>query len=409
MKTKFSRLAYIVSMIVFSHISCCLCYGQDSLRLYPGITPAQHELAQQAMYEFFDQHWDSAEACCRKMLALEQQNDLLPMSYMLRFAMRAWRILNDECKNQGERNSLFYELDPLRDKCLRILHKHLFPDSTRSTRLFLEGGINGFNATLKIRSHPFIAMFNGLSSVRMLDSARALTPYNYDAFLGLGIAQCALANEPGIIRAAMTLFRGLHVNLDTGLSYLRICSQKGFYTNDGAREYLIQFLSPFKPSEAAEKQQIFKFFLGFYPGNPYYVFQKIDEGMAFHRREVFTDKTIEWARPLIKSFDTCNYSHKRYVNLVLWQCSVIDSSLANELNPSRPDLRDAYSFYPVFLNAARDRFLLESDSTMPHKKHRGEMQDFQNMKDKAVSMLHLSNIDPMLREYYLYHIGDGMP
>jgi hypothetical protein len=410
MKTKFSRLVYIVSMMVFFHISCCLCYGQDSIRLYPGISLRQHDLSQHAMHQFFNQHWDSAEATCIEMRTLEQDKGLIPMSFLFRFAMRAWRILNNECENDSVYSELHRELDPLRTECIRILHAkaNKFPDSTLATRLFLEGGINGFNSTLKIRSNPFAAMISGLSSVRLLDSARALAPYMTDVYFGLGISQCALANEPGIIRVAMRIFRGLHVNLETGLSYLRICSQKGLYTNDGAREYLIQFLSPFKPSEAAEKQQIFRSFQALFPGNPYFVFQEIDEGLAFHRREVFSYKTIEWAKPLIQSFDTCNYSRRRYANLVRCQCAVIDFSLTNELHPEPLGTGEAFSFYPSFLGAATERNLLDSAKDLSRKQRKNGLRRYQTLKDKAISMLYSADINPMLREYYLYHIQDGM-
>jgi hypothetical protein len=411
MMTNVTRFAFITSLMV-SLLPCRdLHAAQNAVRLYPGITLRQHDLAQNAMREFFDQHWDSAEASCTEMLRLEQKNELVPMSYLLRFATRAWRILNDESENKQASKVIYRELGPLRSECLRILHKHKFPDSTLATRLFLEGGINGFNATLKIRSNPFSAMVSGLSSVRMLDSARSLVPSMDDVYLGLGISQCALANEPGIIRAAMRLFRGLRVNLDTGLTYLRICSQRALYTGEGAQEYLIQFLSPFKAQEAAEKQEIFRSFQAQHPDNPYYVFQEIDEGMAFHRQQVFSGKTIEWARPLINRFDTCNYSHCRYANLVRWQCAMIDFSLTNELHPGQIEPGDPFSFYPVFLSAAREQYLLDAhkDPSQTRKERRSDLRHYRDMKDKAVSILRSSDINPMLREYYLYHIEDGMP
>lgn len=399
----------MVSLTAFFLLRGDLFAGQNSFRLYPGISLPQHELAQKSMREFFDQDWDSAEATCKDMLRLEQAGGLVPMSYMLRFAMRAWRILNDESENGQQRLALCRDLEPLRTDCIKILHKQEFPDSTRATRLFIEGGINGFNATLKIRSHPFVAMVSGLSAVRKLDTARALAPYMNDVFLGLGVSQCALANEPGIIRIAMRIFQGLHVNLDTGLAYLRTCSQSGLYTREGAMEYLIQFLSPFKPLEIAEKQEIFRTFQSLHPGNPYYVFQEIDEGMAFHRKQVFSNKTIEWAKPLINGFDTCNFSHRRYANLVRWQCSVIDFSLTNDLRPQPIEPGQPFSFYPVFLSAAREQYLLDVHKDMSRTLRKSDLRQYRSIKDKAVSIIRSSNIDPMLREYYLYHIQDGMP
>jgi hypothetical protein len=410
MKTLFSACCFILS-VVLPVSSSSLSASQDTLRLYPGITSRQHELAQQSMHLFFDQHWDSSEAVCVEMLKLEQKENLLPMSYLLRFAGRSWRILNDEVANEQEGRSLNRELDPLRSECLRILHnkKRKFPDSTLATRLFLEGGINGFNATLKIRANPFAAMVSGLSSVRLLDSARALAPNMYDACLGLGISQCALANEPGIILAAMRLFRGLHVNLDTGLMHLRTCSQKALYTRDGAMEYLIQFLSPFKTQEAAEKQQIFRRLQALFPGNPFYVFQEIDEEMSFHRREVFSRKIVDWARPLISLFDTCNFSHRRYANLVRWQCAEIDFNMINQLHPIPIEPKTPYWFYPAFLAAAKEQFTLDSEKVLSPKQKKDDVRHYRALKEKSISMVRSSKINPMLREYFLYHIEDGLP
>jgi hypothetical protein len=411
MMTNITRFTCIVSLFVFFLLTChnLNAAGQDTISLYPGISLQQHEIAQRAMHEFFAQHWDSAEASCLEMRRLEQGNSLLPMSFMLRFAMRVWRILNNEVENPEENKAMYRELDPLRDECVRILHKHTFPDSTLATRLFLEGGINGFNATLKIRSHPFAAMVSGLHAVRMLESAHALSPCMDDVYLGLGVSQCALANEPGIIRVAMRLFNGLHVNLDTGLVYLRICSAGALYTKDGARQYLVQFLSPFKDREIREKQEIFKEFQSLYPDDPYYVFQEIDEGMAFHRQEVFSKQTIDRAMPLIEHFDTSNFSLRRYANLVKWQCAMIDFSLTNELHPEPIAPKRCFSFYPVFLSTAREQYLLVSSHDMSRTERKNHFRQYRYMKDKAVSMLWTSDINPMLREYFLYHIQDGLP
>jgi hypothetical protein len=362
------------------------------------------------MHAFFAQHWDTAESRCLEMLTIEQDSGALPLSYLLRFAMRSWRILNDEFETHEQSAVLHQEFGPLRKDCLRILHTKRFPDSSRATRLFLEGGINGFNATLIIRSNPFSAMVSGLSSVRLLDSARALAPSMKDVYLGLGISQCALANEPGIIRAAMRIFSGLHVDLDTGLAYLRICSQNAQYTSEGAMEYLIQFLSPFKPDEIAEKQAIFKVLQSRFPDCPYYVFQEIDEGLAFHRHDVFFGNLVSWALPRIKSFDTCNFSLRRYANLVKTQCAAIDFSLSRELKPMPISSKQNFSFYPVFLKAARMEYELDIQKTMiPAGKRKLELRQYHRMRNHAFSMLRASDINPMLREYYLWHMQDGLP
>jgi len=384
--------------------------SQDSVRLYPGIIISQHVLAADATNGFFSHHWQKAESLCVCMRKIEQDSGAVPLSYLLRFAMRSWRILNDECGNPAQTAATMKELDPLRKECLRILHNQHFAPDSRPTRLFLEGGINGFDATLKIRSHPINAMICGLSSVRMLDTARCLAPFMYDVYLGLGIAQCALANEPGIVKLAMHLFTGLHVNLDSGLVYLRTCSQKALYTKEGAQEYLIQFLSPFNPPESAEKQQIFKSLQAHFPGDPYYVFQEIDEDFSFHRQEVFSKACAKWVVPQINMFDTCNFILKRYADLVKVQCVSMDKVLSSDFAPKIGIISKTFSFYPIFLQAATLKYEIDLNKGLSFSGQRKMLiRQYQRLRDQTIHVLCSSGINPMLREYYLWHIDDGLP
>jgi|WetSurMetagenome_2_1015567.scaffolds.fasta_scaffold00008_9 hypothetical protein len=376
---------------------------------YPGITPQQHALALATMHDFFAFHWDKAESTACAMRDLEKNDNLLPLSFMLRFAMRSWRIINDEFDSREQGDALDRELAPLRAECLRILHRGRFADSTLQTRRFLEAGINGFNATLVIRSKPFTALVEGLKSYRTLDSVTAEAPNLKDSYVGLGLFQCALANEPGIITFAIHLFKGLRVDLNLGLAYLRLCSADSMlYTRNGAREYLIQFLSPFKSNEAAEKQKIFRALETEFPASPYYLFQEIDEGMAFHRADVFTKEYAARAAARIAGFDTSNSTLRTYANCVRWQCSIIDSTLSPVLKPRPFKPGEALSFYPVFLNAAKYKFLLESNVYASKRVAQTIDRLFHEHRSLAFSVLRKSEIHPMSREYYLWHTEDGL-
>ncbi len=376
--------------------------------LYPGITLPQHNLARETMHEFFDLHFDKADSIAREMRKLEQSDGLLPLSFLLRFAMPAWRILNNEFDSRRQGDSLFSEIEPLHAECLSILHNRTFPDSTRPTRMFLEAGINGFNATLIIRSKPLTALNEGLRAFRTLDSLRIIAPQIKDLYFGLGIFQCSLANEPGIIGFALHLFGGLHVNYDSGLAYLRVCSQEAFYTRQGAKEYLIQFLSPFKENEAREKQSVFRLLEAEFPGNPYYVFQEIDEGMAFHRKDVFSNDFCSWVGNQIPSMDTSNSTAKLYANSVRWQCAVIDSTRFSSLRPHPFAPRSCLSFYPTFLSAARTKFLIDCGTCLAPNTASLAVRRYHHLRNQAYSILHKSQINPMLREYYLWHLEDGL-
>jgi hypothetical protein len=361
------------------------------------------------MHAFFMQHWDQAESLSLEMRRVERDDTLLPLSEMLRFAMRSWRILNDEFEFREEREKVRKELGPLHSECIFLLHNRRWPDSTLATRLFLEGGIDGFNAVLKIRSNPWGALSSGMKSVKLFNTAHALAPKMFDIYLGLGLFQCALAEEPGIVKVALRIFKGLHVDLDSGLTYLRLCSDSALYTQDGAREYLVQFLDPNKRLDSEEKQNIFRTLQSLYPHSPYYVFQEIDEGMAFHRGNVFSETTLIWAERKMETFDTSNFSLRRYDDLVRWQCTAIDSSGSNLLHPEPFDRGQCYSFYPIFLQAARTDFLIHARKNMPVSQRKESVLRYSNLKKKAFFLLRHSAIDPMLREYFLWHLEDGLP
>jgi hypothetical protein len=94
---------------------------------------------------------------------------------------------------------------------------------------------------------------------------------------------------------------------------------------------------------------------------------------------------------------------------VRWQCAMIDFSLTKELHPVPIGLSQVFSFYPVFLSAAHERFLLDSRKDLPAYQRKNDSRHYYYLKDKAFSMLRSSDIIPMLREYYLWHMEDGLP
>ncbi|HUI92092.1 MAG TPA: hypothetical protein VLX68_07585 [Chitinivibrionales bacterium] len=377
--------------------------------MFPGITTRQHMLVQEIMHDFFSKRYNRTDTVCREMRRLEAAGNLLPMSCMLGVATRAWRILNDEYATQEESEILRREVGLFRGEGLRILHQRHFADSTRPTRMFLEAGINGFNATLFIRAKPLTALSLGLRAYRTMDSVRTLVPQAKDVYLGLGLFQCALANEPGIIHFALRLFNGLYVSLDSGLVFLQTCADSAQYTRFTAKEYLIQFLSPFKAAEAERKQAVFKSLQAEFPGTAYYVFQEVDEAMAFHRKDAFSGNRFGWVPERIAGFDTSNYFLRRDVNLVRWQCTAIDSSEAEKLHPVPFRLRQDYSFYPVFLKAAQMRYMLDQAQKLSKGQNKKAAVLCRQQKERAISVLRKSEIDPMLREYFLWHIEDGLP
>ena len=116
------------------------------------------------MHDFFAQRWEKAESSGCEMFHLEQTDTLLPLSSMLRFAMRAWRILNDEFDSPQERETLRGAQTPS-DRMHSHTSQTTFCRLHATDRMFLEAGINGFNATLIIRSKPLSSLSAACSAI----------------------------------------------------------------------------------------------------------------------------------------------------------------------------------------------------------------------------------------------------
>ncbi len=388
-------------------ISICfpfVLWAKSDITLYPGITMEQHRLAQYVLFHFNSMDWDETDASLKKLQQLEKKNSLLPLSNMLFVATRVWRVQNDEFSDASQKKQLLKEINAYANKGIDLLKSKTFPDSVRSTRCFLEGGISGFIATLEIKSRPFSALRNGLNAVRLLDTAVSLDPHLYDAYLGTGLFNCALAKSPGIVKGAVNLLVGRKIDLDTGLNHLRICAEKSVYTKLSAKLYLIEFLSPYQSDQESEKQVIFKSIQHAFPGNPYYVFLELDEDLCFFPDKFFKPTTCRFIdKRLDNGFYCPSYSSLRYANLVKWQFSLCNSDAPSWALPS-PILKDRdFSFYPVFLEALK----------LKHNKGKQEKNDsdaekLRDLGTAAVHLLSASDMNPLRKDFYLWHLRDAL-
>jgi hypothetical protein len=107
-------------------------------------------------------------------------------------------------------------------------------------------------------------------------------------------------------------------------------------------------------------------------------------------------------------FDTGNFALQRYANLVKLQCATVDPSLEKTLH-QEPIAHDGpYSFYPLFCAAAKARYLFDANKNISGKQQKTEARNCRHLKDKAVSVLRRSGVNPMLREIFLWHMEDGL-
>jgi len=377
--------------------------------LYPGITMEQHRLAQYVLFHFNTLDWDETDNSLKKLQQLEKKNSLLPLSSMLHVAIRVWRVQNDEFSDASEKSRLFKEIRAYSNRGIDQLRSKTFPDSVRSTRCFLEGGIKGFIATLEIKSNPFSALHNGLDAVRLLDTAVALAPNLYDAYLGIGLFNCALAKSPGIVKAAVSLLGGRKIDLDTGLNLLRICAQKSVYTRISAKLYLIEFLSPYQRDQEMEKQVLFKSIQHAFPGNPYYVFLELDEELCFFPERFFRPATCRFLdKRLDNGFYCPSFSSLRYANLVKWQFSLCNSDAPSWALPGPIPKYLDFSYYPVFLEALKIKRTMGKRKKTNSESETGDAAKLRELGASATKMLSASDMNPLRKDYYLWHIRDAL-
>jgi hypothetical protein len=379
--------------------------------LYPGLSLEQDTLARQMLTFFYDFNWNSADKTAKKLQRLEKKQRLPPLSYLLMVGMRVLRIQFGEYENDHEKKGFLREIEKFSVKGLDLANPDSAPDSCLATHLFITGGIKGFIATLEIDRNPINAALNGLSSVKYLEKAAARDTALLDAYLGLGLFNCVLAKAPLLVRGALAL-TGNEASLANGLEYLRASAYRGCYTNDIAKLYLAEFLSPYLGDESGEKQKILRSLQKRHPQNPYFVFLELEENLCFHPQQLLSFSFKGRVLKQTRFFKTDNYSTRRYAYLVKWQYLLIDPFPVEEQAPDKNfDLR-GFTYYPVFLQALREKIVRESSAadpaeTKPDRDRR--LRYIKTMGAKAARILdateHLSSSQ---KNYYLWHIRDAL-
>jgi hypothetical protein len=379
--------------------------------LYPGISLDQHALARQTLGYFYNFDWNNADKSARKLQRLEKKGRLPPLSYLLMVGIRVLRIQFGEYENYHVRKGLLHDIEKLTDKGLELANPEKAPDSCLATDLFITGGIKGFVATLEIDRNPINAALNGLSSVKYLEKAFARDSSLHDACLGIGLFNCVMAKAPLLVRGALSVI-GRNTSLAKGLANLRASAYRGCYTSEIARLYLIDFLSPYLGDEANEKQKILRSFERDYPANPYFMFLELEENLCFHPHLLFGFSYKERVLRQIRRFKTADYSTARYASLVKWQYLLLDPLPTDGLAPDKNfDLR-GFAFYPVFLQALREKIVRESGSAGPAEPTADRARQLRFIKAtgaKAERMLDASeDLSSSRKGVFLWHIRDAL-
>ena len=380
----------------------------DTAHLYPGISAEQHALARLMLDYFYNADWDNSDDAAKDLQKLEKEQRLPPLSALLMVGVRVLRVLRGEYENDRVKKALLRDIDKLSSKGLERADPQKKPDSCRATNLLISGGIKGFVAALEIDRKPINAAFNGLSSLKLLKMAVERDTTVNDAYLGLALFNCILLKAPAIVRGALAII-GRSVSLAKGVSYLRACAYRGCYTNETAKLYLTEFLSPYLGNEAREKRMVIRSLERQYPHNPFYTFLEFEENLCFHPAGLFGFSFKERVRQQIGQFVVSDYSSERYANLVKWQYLLVDPFPSEELTPDKSFKLRGFSYYPVFLQAMREKIARGNDSTEAKTDRLRRLRFIRAMGAKAAQMLAASDQMPSNQKgLYFWHVRDAL-
>jgi hypothetical protein len=375
---------------------------------YPGISQQQDSLAFAAVEAVNSLDWDHAELLLNEQTLLEKEQNLPPLGLFLKVSARVLRVQNDGFKDAEAKTLLLKEIDLLYKEALSLLRAGNFADSARPTILFIEGGLRGYTATLNMETSPVSAANQGFKALQCLDTAIALDPELKDAYLGSGLFNCILSKYPRFLKYLLGFFGKFPVNIDTGLSHLRLCAEEALYSRTVAKQYLIQFLSPYKSDQSAEKRDIFGSLESSYPKNPYFLFLDLDEALCFYPDSLHTLAAREKVQSRIAGLSTDNEVCRGYVDLAKWQYTFIDSLPPFSLTPDSIPVDRPFSFYPSFIDAARAKYRLTHEHDIS-KDSRQQLIKFINVnKSTAKDLLKSSSMNPLRKRYYSWRLNDGL-
>jgi hypothetical protein len=376
--------------------------------LYRGISLDQDAQARRMIGYLFNFDWNSVEKAGKKLQRIEKKGHLAPLSSLLMVGMMVFRIQNGEYEDDHAKKGLLRDIEKISQKGLELAIPEKAPDSLVAINLFITGGIKGFLATLEINKSPIDAARNGFAAHKLLENALLRDTSLSDAALGLGLFNCVLAKAPLLVRGALNLI-GTDVSLERGLDFLRRSANRGCYTNDIAKLYLVRFLSPYWVSEVQEKNRILRSLESAYPANPYFVFLELEENLCFHPAALSGYSITERVKRQIGRFKTNDYSARRYATLVKWQYLLVNQFPTTGLAPDTTCNLRAFSYYPAFLRALKEKFLYENERSVSKRDRARRLRHFRSEGAKAVRTLSGSPDMPAeLKNLYFWHIKDGL-
>lgn len=374
-------------------------------RLYPGISSEQSERSHGAIRAFYNGDLRESERILSDLDSMEKRDSLLPLSRLLQVATSSMQLQRNDAGNEREKKRLQGMLKAAAAEGLEACRREQANNGSQPTRLFIEGGIRGFMATLKIPTSPSKALSEGVQALKFLEKALDADSDLVDAEMGLGIFQCTAANSPLIARTAIKMM-GRSVNRNEGLYALRKSAYAGQYTSVASQLFLIQFLSPYDDEMRSEKREIFTSLMKSFPQSAYYPFQREEEALCFYPDSFYQTRERRFLERRIRAAVPRDYAGGRYLNLVRYQYTLLNARPAPLYTPDTSlDLRE-YVFYPVFIRALRLRRQIIMDSAEIPSRTR--VRQIRALRDSALDLLKGSGMNPSNLGLYKWRIREAL-
>jgi hypothetical protein len=384
-------------------------------KFYPGITEAQSMRAHDALRFFYNGNFRRAEKLLAEMDAIEDHDDLPPLSRLLQTAMAGLYLERDDAGSPEEEARLRAEVDSASSKGLRRCKERGAregPAGSEGTAdppcLLIEGGVLGFRAILRLNiKSPLEVLDDGLTAVSRLDKALATDSTVRDAHLGLGIFNAVGASSSPRVARAVLRAAGRGVDLQAGLEHLRRSGYDGQYTSTASQFYLIRFLSPYDDELKREKLEIFRSLREVYPLSPLPLFLQGHEMLCFYPDSFYRPRARVALANRIRAADARDYAATRYLNLLKWQYSLLDADPPGHLIPDTTFDLGGYAFYPALVEAFRLRREI-TETPLPDPSRDARLKELEKMRKDVLAKLRKSTLSPRNREYYAWQVRDAL-
>ncbi len=371
---------------------------------YPGLSSEQVRLAQAALIRFYNGDMKSSEHLLERMDPLETQNSLPPLSRLLWVATKVMRLQRGDAKNPQEaemlENIVRQAGEEGIEKCDAILAK-----GTQPTCLLIQGGIQGFTASLKLSVNPTKTLHEGLKALKKLERLLVEYPQIKDANMGVGIFQCTASNSSLIVRATLKML-GRSFSFAKGNAFLRQSAYSGLFTKVSSQFYLIQFLSPYTEELRQEKEQIFLSLESQFPESAYPTFLHGEEALCFYPDTFYLASWQSYWKRGIRSSNPRDDAERRYHALARYQYSLIHPSPRNLRPDTTVDL-GGFAYYPLFIQALKIRKNL-MDFAGDEQSRTNEQKKIKRLKDSILTILEESDFSISNQKIYAWHVHDAL-